>query len=132
MRLAFLGSRLKKLCPEDVAGLFDVFYGKPRPASAKKMHAILVSPDGLREVFGNEKYKEIHAAAIELGLRRVSRLLPTFRLTRKAFPDMIRKKNTRWRCSLWGTGGRCRKRTLKTRLTGFSLTRPDGHNQHSQ
>ena len=29
MRLAFLGSRLKKLCPEDVAGLFDVFTVNP-------------------------------------------------------------------------------------------------------
>lgn len=74
MRLAFLGSRLKKLAPSDVAWLFDVFYNKPRPASAKKMHAILISPDGLKEALGSEKYEKTRIAAIEFGLRRVSRL----------------------------------------------------------
>src|SRR3972149_7255409 len=74
MRLAFLGARLKKLAPSDVAGLFGVFYRKTGLASAKKMHAILISPDRLKNALGSEKYEKTRVAALELGLRRASRL----------------------------------------------------------
>ena len=84
MRLDLLGRRLSRLSPENSARALDLIYrmGPPAAVHAKKAASLLVDPEGLRASLGAERYRLIYLAAIELGLKKVSRLftdLPPFK-----------------------------------------------------
>ena len=75
MRLELLGRRLCALTSRYMALFFDYLYrlGTRHKGAAKARHA-LVNPERLREILGEAKYRGILIAAMELKLRKVSRL----------------------------------------------------------
>jgi hypothetical protein len=75
MKLKVLGNRVKELEPADIARFIAFVY---TPASdvteARKIQALLVNPEEIRGIIGEEKYRLTYHAAIEMGLEKVCRL----------------------------------------------------------
>ena len=76
MRLTHLCSRLAPLDPAEIAVLFDIFFTRaPSGEGTLRLKSILVDPDGLKDALGAEKYRLTYLASLDMGLKRVSRLL---------------------------------------------------------
>ncbi|MBI5810852.1 MAG: hypothetical protein HZB21_06675, partial [Deltaproteobacteria bacterium] len=61
--------------PDEAARFFDILCKKGRTEkTAPLAKSLLVDPDGLRRVLGDERYKCVYLASLKLGLYRVSRL----------------------------------------------------------
>lgn len=75
MRLELLAKRFGALEPEEAAQALEMIYKKgPEDIASRAIRAILVCPDSLKIILGEEKFKEAHHASINLGLIRISRL----------------------------------------------------------
>ncbi len=75
MRLALLGRRLGGLSAEDAALFIDSIYKKgPQDWLSRTALAVLVDPEGIKRILGEEKYTRIYLASVELDLKKVSRL----------------------------------------------------------
>lgn len=74
MRLSALGLRLRSLNPNGAARFIDAVYKRQKAAEAARVLTLLVNPEGLRRELGDEGYRAVCLAAMELGLTRVSRL----------------------------------------------------------
>ncbi len=75
MKLHLLGKRLGELEPGDIARLINVIYSpSPGLPGARKVQTLLVNPRGLREIIGPDRYRLTYCAAIDMGLKKVSRL----------------------------------------------------------
>lgn len=75
MKLNLLGKRLKELEPGDIARFIDIIYKHPPGFhGARNVQTLLVNPGELRAMIGEEKYRLTYNAAIDMGLKKVSRL----------------------------------------------------------
>ncbi|HLE08432.1 MAG TPA: hypothetical protein VI914_02230 [Thermodesulfobacteriota bacterium] len=74
MQLRLLGKRLSSLPPEKIAGLLSALYTKDRSFS-HALKSLLVDPQGLKDMLGARKYRLTYLASIEMGFKKVSRLL---------------------------------------------------------
>ena len=76
MRLTHLSARLAPLDPAEIAALLDIFFTRaPGGEGTLRLKSILVDPDGLKQALGAEKYGLAYLASLDMGLKRVSRLL---------------------------------------------------------
>lgn len=75
MRLALLGRRLNGLSAEDAALFIDSLYKKgPEDRLSRAALTVLVDPEGIKRILGDDKYARIYLASVELDLKKVSRL----------------------------------------------------------
>lgn len=75
MRLSLLGRRLAALSAPDAALFIDSLYKKgPEDRPSRAALSVLVDPEGIKKILGEEKYARIYLASVEMNLTKVSRL----------------------------------------------------------
>lgn len=75
MRQRLLANRFAGLAPVEIARVVDIIYNfGPTNPRARVTQAILVNPDVLTAALGDEKFRLVYRAALELGLDKISRL----------------------------------------------------------
>lgn len=87
MRVQLLGKRLASLEPDDAAHVLNAFYDKVsnHALEFRKAKTVMADPKQVITVVGEEKSRLIYLAALELGLRRISRFFTDLPPHKKGF-----------------------------------------------
>jgi hypothetical protein len=76
MRMRVLGVRLRELNPGEVAFFIEHLYKSCGAApGARKVQELMVDPENMKKVIGEEKCRQTYHTAIDMELKRASRLL---------------------------------------------------------
>lgn len=125
MRLKSLGARLSGLTDVEIAQFFGLLYKKSLHNKAvRKAQSVFIDPRGLREIFGEDRFKRIYLASIELGLTKVSRLFTDLPPIKKGLHGYDKEEDARMEFISLGMRRTLSKTALKDTLDRL-LSDPD-------
>lgn len=125
MRLELLGRRLAPLASEEIARFFDILYKKGvNETAALRVKAALIDPEGLKRALGEERYREVLRASLDLGLRKVSRLFSELPPHKKGVSGYDKEEEAKMEFISLGARRALSKKTVKDTIDRL-LSDPD-------